>query len=183
MIRLRRPLAKHGERVIDEAELERFVREDYPRLVHAIAMVAGDLSTAEDLVQEALARALDRSGQHIEELPNWVAAVALNLSRSRWRRLAIERRVRSQYQRPDISEPTAAIDARVDVERALSELPRRQREVAVLRYLLGLSTRDVASVLGVGEGTVKNSLSKARTTLAARLGIDDVDWVDDAVDR
>jgi RNA polymerase sigma factor (sigma-70 family) len=169
--------------VIDEAEIERFVREDYSRLVNAVALVAGDLSTAEDLVQEALARALDRPGQHIEELANWVAAVALNLSRSRWRRLAVERRVRRLDERDDIREPTTVVDARLDVERALEGLPRRQREVAVLRYLLGMSTREAASILGVGEGTVKNSLSKARIALAARLGISDVERVDDAADR
>ena len=169
--------------MIDEAEIERFVREDYARIVNAVALVSGNVATAEDLVQEALARAVERPDRGIEELANWVVAVALNLARSRWRRLVIERRASSQWQRNDVSGFSESIDARVDIERALATLPRRQREVAVLRYLLGLSTREAASVLGVGEGTVKNSLSKARTALASTLGISDEGWVDDAADR
>jgi RNA polymerase sigma factor (sigma-70 family) len=169
--------------VIDEAEIERFVREDYPRIVNAVALVAGDLATAEDMVQEALARAWDGSKRlEIESLANWVAAVALNLSRSRWRRLTTERRTR-HVGGPHTHDAGPSVEARVDVERALATLPPRQREVAVLRYLLGLSTREVATVLGVGEGTVKNSLSKARTALAAQLGLDDTERVDDAAAR
>jgi RNA polymerase sigma factor (sigma-70 family) len=62
---------------------------------------------------------------------------------------------------------------RVDVERALAGLPRRQRQISVLRYFLQLDTREVADALGVSEGTVKNSLSKARTALATSLRIDE----------
>jgi RNA polymerase sigma factor (sigma-70 family) len=61
----------------------------------------------------------------------------------------------------------------VDVWVALAELPRRQREVTVLRYFLQMSTQETAAALGVGEGTVKNSLSKARSALAQTLRIDD----------
>jgi RNA polymerase sigma factor (sigma-70 family) len=56
---------------------------------------------------------------------------------------------------------------------ALAALPRRQRQIAVLRYFLQMDTRQVADALGVSEGTVKNSLSKARTALAARLRVDE----------
>jgi RNA polymerase sigma factor (sigma-70 family) len=169
--------------VIDEAEIERLVREDYARIVNAVALVAGDLPTAEDFVQEALARAWHRSDQGIDSLPNWVTAVALNLSRSRWRRLAAERRARARFEQGDTAPHDEGIEARLDVQRALARLPRRQREVAVLRYLLGMSTREVASVLNVGEGTVKNSLSKARAALATHLGIDAAERVDDVPDR
>ncbi|TMK93274.1 MAG: sigma-70 family RNA polymerase sigma factor [Actinobacteria bacterium] len=62
---------------------------------------------------------------------------------------------------------------RVDVQRALAGLPRRQRQIAVLRYFLQMDTREVADALGVSEGTVKNSLSKARDALAAHLQIDE----------
>ncbi|MEX1264842.1 MAG: sigma factor-like helix-turn-helix DNA-binding protein [Actinomycetota bacterium] len=57
----------------------------------------------------------------------------------------------------------------MNVARALAALPRRQREVAVLRYFLQLSTEETAIALGVGAGTVKNSLAKARVSLAVTL--------------
>jgi RNA polymerase sigma-70 factor (ECF subfamily) len=165
--------------VLDEAEIRRFVREDYARLVHAVALVAGSLEAAEDMVQEATARAWYRAskGESIESLPNWVAAVALNLSRSRWRRLAVERRLRAATARPQ--DPPN--EDRIEIERALATLPRRQREVAVLRYLLDLPTTEVAGILSVSEGTVKNSLAKARGALAIQLRIEE--GVDDVADR
>jgi DNA-directed RNA polymerase specialized sigma24 family protein len=45
--------------------------------------------------------------------------------------------------------------------------------VAVLRYYLQMSTREVASALGLDEGTVKSTLFRARAALAAALGIDE----------
>jgi RNA polymerase sigma-70 factor (ECF subfamily) len=56
------------------------------------------------------------------------------------------------------------------VTAALAGLPRRQREVTVLRYYLGMNVAETASALGVGEGTVKTSLHRARIALAAALG-------------
>lgn len=153
----------------------RFVEQDYARVVNAVALVAGSTAAAEDAVQEALARAWVRSrrGEAISSLPSWVAVVAMNHAHSGWRRILAERRSIATIEgRIDMSTP-ADRDATADVRRAVASLPRRQREVAVLRYLLDMSTREVAEALGVGEGTVKNSLSKARSTLASRLAITD----------
>jgi RNA polymerase sigma-70 factor, ECF subfamily len=164
--------------VVDETEIRRFIREDYPRLVNAVALVAGSMEAAEDLVQESLARAWYRTqrGEAIESLPSWVAAVSLNLARSRWRRLATERRALRHLGGERAAPPS---EDRLEVERALASLPRRQREVAVLRYLIGMNTHETAEVLGVGEGTVKNSLAKARTALATTLRLQEMDDVPD----
>ena len=159
-----------------------FVQRDYPRLVNAVALVTGSYPEAEDLVQEALARAWSRidRGLTIDSLPNWVAAVALNLSRSRWRRLVVERRA---LERMDVTPAAPPDDVQADVARALATLPRRQREVSVLRYLMAMPTREVAEVLGISEGTVKNSLSKARDALAIQLAIEDEEVGSDVEDR
>lgn len=171
--------------MLDEAAIREFVRNDYARLVNAVALVTGSVDVAEDMVQEATARAWSRSarGEDIASLPSWVAAMALNLSRSRWRRIGVERGAQPKLAIAAArAEPPAD---RVDVERALAALPRRQRQVAVLRYLLNMPTREVAQVLGVSDGTVKNSLAKARATLASRLRLDDddVEVTNDATDR
>ena len=167
---------------LDEFILSEFVRRDYPRLVNAVALATDNYPAAEDLVQEAVARALFRldQGETIESLPNWVATVAFNLSRSRWRRLMAERKAHERLS-VALPDPPPGED-HVDVARALATLPQRQREVAVLRYLLGMSTQETAEVLGVGEGTVKNSLSKARTALAAQLSVPDEEVSSDAQD-
>lgn len=138
-------------------------------------MVCGSFPAAEDAVQEALLRAWTRSsrGEEIERLGAWVVTVALNLSRSGLRRRIAERRARERIGSDRGSHPEPSGDP-VDVHRALASLPRRQREVAVLRYLLDMDTKEVASVLRVSDGTVKNSLSKARAALAAHLRIEEV---------
>ena len=135
-------------------------------------MITGSRAAAEDAVQEALARAWERSerGERIESLPAWVTRVAVNLSKSRMRRMRVEARHReiSDHEVPD--EGGSASDARIDVTRALADLPQRQREVTVLRYYLGLNVAEIADTLELHEGTVKTSLSRARAALAAALG-------------
>jgi RNA polymerase sigma factor (sigma-70 family) len=135
-------------------------------------------------VQEALVRAWMRSerGEPLESLPAWVAAVALNQTRSGWRRAMAERRARQRMpQRAAVQTPPN--EDHVEVARALSTLPRRQREVAVLRYLLEMSTAEVAAALAIGEGTVKSSLARARAHLVNTLAMHDDEVTNDADGR
>jgi len=164
---------------VDEVALREFLHTSYPRLVAAVALACGSRPAAEDAVQEALLRAWERSekGEEIESLEGWVTTVALNLARSGLRRIRSERRARARLDTSGVGElPTAD---RIDVDRALATLPRRQREVAVLRYYLQLDTREVASVLGLNEGTIKSTLFRARVALAGALGIDDSEEAND----
>jgi len=156
---------------VDEVALREFLHTSYPRLVAAVALVCGSRPAAEDAVQEALLRAWERSekGDEIDSLDGWVTTVALNLARSGLRRMRYERRARARLDTSGVGEPATADS--IDVERALAALPRRQREVAVLRYYLQLNTREVASALELEEGTVKSTLFRARATLAQTLGI------------
>jgi RNA polymerase sigma-70 factor (ECF subfamily) len=140
--------------------------------VVAVALTCGSYPAAEDAVQEALVRAWQREhrGAPIDSLEAWVATVALNLSRSGIRRAIVERKVKHRLA-TDVPASAAAAGDTVDLERALARLPRRQRETAVLRYLLEMDTREVAAVLKVSEGTVKSQLARARANLAADLGV------------
>lgn len=156
--------------LLDDVIIREFLATAYPRIVAAVTMVAGDRATAEDAVQEALARAWERSsrGETIDSLPAWVARVALNLSKSRLRSLRVESRARERLARPKSHDLDTA--ERLAIDGALARLPRRQREVTVLRYYLGMNVAETASTLRVSEGTVKTSLHRARTALAAALG-------------
>jgi RNA polymerase sigma factor (sigma-70 family) len=64
-----------------------------------------------------------------------------------------------------VSEP----ELRVDLFDALAKLTRRQREVLVARYILGLSQVEVASALGIARGTVVATTNQAAHALRARL--------------
>lgn len=157
------------EATVDEAAIRDFLAGPFPRVVSAVTLVAGSRAAAEDAVAEALARAWECAGrgEQIRSLPAWVTHVALNLSRSRLRRVRAEARARERMGRGYLQ---ASPEDRLDVQRALAELPRRQREVVVLHYYLELRVTEIASALRVSEGTVKSSLHRARHTMAAALG-------------
>jgi RNA polymerase sigma-70 factor, ECF subfamily len=162
---------------LDEETIRDFLETSYPRLVAAVALVAGSRDAAEDAVQEALARAWERAGtEQIHSLPAWVTRVSLNLSRSRWRRLRAEARAAERLGSVTGHAPS---DPRPDVQQALASLSRRQREVTVLRYYLGLDVNEIAVVLRVSDGTVKTQLFRARRALAELLGNGEQEEVDD----
>ena len=77
-----------------------------------------------------------------------------------------ERRARQRLGAPPSATPERSHGDTVDIERAVAALPRRQREVVVLRYLLDLNTAETATTLRINEGTVKSELSRARAALA-----------------
>jgi RNA polymerase sigma-70 factor (ECF subfamily) len=162
---------------LDDETIREFLETSYPRLVAAVALVAGNHETAEDAVQEALARAWERAGtEQIRSLPAWVTRVSLNLLKSRWRRLRAEAKATARL---GATTEHLQTDPRPDVERALARLSRRQREVTVLRYYLAMEVSEIAGVLGITEGTVKTQLFRARRALAELLGDGDQEEVDD----
>lgn len=167
-----------GGRDLDELTIRAFLATDYPRLVAGVSLACGSRTAAEDAVQEALARAWERTerGEHIESLRAWVMKVAINLVRSGYRRMKAERRARERLAARgelDLVAGGPTVDGSersMDIGRALAALPRRQREATVLRYYLDLSVLEVADVLGVNEGTAKTTLFRARKALALSLG-------------
>jgi RNA polymerase sigma-70 factor (ECF subfamily) len=146
--------------------VEQLVRTEYVRLVRAVALSCGSVPSAEDAVQEALTRAWERAskGESFEHLGGWVVTVALNLTRSRFRRGRREMPLRDRP--PVLIEHDPAL---IDLAIAVDALPRRQREVVVLHYYLGYEVRLIATLLDVSEGNVKNALHRARASLAASL--------------
>ena len=126
-------------------------------------------------------------GRPIESLPAWVASVALNLTRSGWRRTAAERRAGTSACARSAS-PSRRRRARTTWRwPARSRRCHAEREVAVLRYLLGFDTKETAAVLSIGEGTVK-SCSRgpgrtSRTRFASAIWRSTMSKVDDELTR
>ncbi|HET6915276.1 MAG TPA: sigma-70 family RNA polymerase sigma factor [Acidimicrobiales bacterium] len=153
-------------------EFERYIALDYSRLVSALWTVTGSRSVAEDLVQEALASALDviTRGRTVEDLASYVRVSAFNLSRNRWRRLWRERSALQHFgDRHQVGDTTSVVDDAVDIGSALAVLSRREREAVSLFYQLDLSVAETATAMGVSLGTVKTLLSRARAQMLKRL--------------
>ncbi len=127
--------------------------------------VLGDRDEAQDIAQEALARGLARWRTVQPYAVPWVSRVAANLAIDRVRR---DRRTSLPAREGALLDPDAA--ERVDLQRALLALPRRQRDVVVLRYLLDLSEQTVADALGVSTGSIKTHASRGLAALRVSLG-------------
>lgn len=107
---------------------------------------------AEGAAQEALTRALMRWGRIEDYAEPWVVATATNLPID-----GVRRGQRGRPAEESTPAPAAAfVEERMDLVRALLALPRRQREVIALRFLGDLSELDVATALGLSNGTVKS---------------------------
>jgi RNA polymerase sigma-70 factor (ECF subfamily) len=160
----------------DELEAREAVRDAYQahyrRLVAALYALTGDHAEAQDLVQEAYARALARPRQFLDvaDPEAWLRTVAMNLARTRWRRRRLfDTLVRSgRVARPVESVP--GVDPnRVALVAALQQLSQATRETIVLHHLADMSVHEVADALGVPVGTVKARLSRGRAMLATLL--------------
>jgi RNA polymerase sigma factor (sigma-70 family) len=92
------------------------------------------------------------------------------------RRWKSERRARDRMGLPGFvpDQPAASAEAHA-VREALRALPRRQREVTVLRYYGGLDVEEIARTLGISAGNVKAVLFRARQALATALGDDAIE--------
>lgn len=121
----------------------------------------GDAAAAEDAVHEAIAKAWERR-HRIDNLEAWVLTVAINAARSRWRRIRREVPLDRATQR-DLECRDSQLLA--DLRDAIRSLPRRQREVVLMHYLLDAPVAEIALSLGLTDGGVKNALHSARRSL------------------
>ena len=153
-------------------EFEPWYRREYPRVLATLVLVVGDGELGREAADEAFARALARwsSVSRMVSPAGWTYRVALNLARRSARRATAERRL-LRLARPDgLAVPAPA----VELWQVVRQLPRRQREVVVLRHLVDLREREIADVLGIRRSSVSRSLAAAHRTLRGWLS-DDID--------
>jgi RNA polymerase sigma factor (sigma-70 family) len=147
---------------------EDFYRAERNAIVRGVASALGDHDLATESVDEALARAYERWPEvaSMDNPSGWVYRVAVNLGRSRLKRLDLERRKPPPPARemPDIDAPTDP-----EVARALDHLPLNLRRVVVLRVHLDWPIDEIAAVLGCPRGTVKSRLHRAFRRLQSAL--------------
>jgi RNA polymerase sigma-70 factor (sigma-E family) len=144
--------------------LEDLYREHRMRFVRLAVLLVDDPATAEDVVQEAFTGLHRHWGRLRDENAalGYLRTAVVNGSRSVLRR----RRTAREYTPPHTADARSAESlAMLSAEHqavvsALGKLPRRQREVLVLRYYGGLSEAEIAEATGISRGTVKSTASR-----------------------
>lgn len=168
----------------DDSAFDTLFRRWAGPLLRYVERMVGDTGSAEELVQEAFLRvhrARDRYAPDAR-FSTWLYRIATNLAKNELRRP----RRRAPHQstdaeagtgspldlaarQPDIDEVVHARRAGSELERALGELPERQRMALWLSAVEGFSYAEVARTLETTEKSVKALVHRARSTLAAHM--------------
>jgi RNA polymerase sigma-70 factor, ECF subfamily len=163
----------------DLAAFETIYRAHAGRLYSVACRVLGNPTDAEDLLQEIFLAAHRKLETFRGEsaLGTWLYRLAMNLCldhlRSRATRSGqLTDPLDDEYGLDDsgsrrLAERTVA---KMDLERAMAQLPEGCRTAFVLHDVEGLEHREVAEILGIAEGTSKSQVHKARMRLRAMLG-------------
>jgi len=148
-------------------DLADIYRTTYGALVRFLYRKVWDAERAEDLAQEAFARALVHKP---EKARGWLFVVAANMARDEARRAARERRhltLLKSEPAESVPEPEAEMDAdaqRTQVRAALDQLTPRDRE-ALLLWDAGMSYDEIAGQTGLARGAIGTTLARARRRL------------------
>lgn len=172
------PVAGAATRVPD---FDAWVAARGPALLRLAYVLTGNAADAEDVVQDALSRALPRWERisRVEDVDAYVKRIVVNAHTSWWRKFR-RRESPSSYvsSHLDAVESVAGPgdgpghDERRRLWAACRALPEAQRTAVVLRYYEQLEYDEIAALTGVAEGTVRSRVSRGLAVLRAGLGAD-----------
>ena len=161
----------------DEADWRRFYEERWVWVYRVVRRMGGGEINVEDAVQDVFLAVVDRIGtfEGRSKIETWLYRVCLNVVSEHRRRSRRHRRLyfaleRIAFWRPD---PHRRIEARDElslVQRILSEMPEKKREVLALAELEELSSVEIAEILKVPAATVRTRLFYAKKDFLERLG-------------
>jgi len=181
-----RELARRVLALGDEGAFRALYRRHSPRAyAMALRSLDGSADAADDVLQEAWLRAV-RALDGFEwrsAFGSWLCAIVLNCAREQ-RRSAARRRKRElpAVEAPEASGthrvlalapgprgPVGTVGERIDLERALAELPEGYRTVLTLHDIEGYTHAEIGERLGIAPGTSKSQLHQARRAMRRLL--------------
>jgi len=164
--------ARHG----DASAFHDLVDRHAARLFAMAASFAGNVTDAEDIVQETFAGAFRglRAFEGRSSVRTWLTSIlvrqtAMHRRRTTRREARLVRLETASEPVAAVPSPTQAADTRIDVMDAIQLLSPQHRDVIILRELQGLSYDEMAEALGIPRGTVESRLFRARRHLQERL--------------
>jgi RNA polymerase sigma-70 factor (ECF subfamily) len=155
---------------MDEQAFQSFYSGTARALRAYVARVLGDLSQVDDIVQESYLKLLRMPAApgDPQQLRRLLFRIASNFVTDEWRRRRrVMKAVEAHPPEPDGSAPDLVL--RFDMIRVFQQLTPQQRQMMWLAYVEGADHREIASALGLRQGSVRVLLHRARRKLATLL--------------
>jgi RNA polymerase sigma-70 factor, ECF subfamily len=162
----------------DASAFEELYRQYAGRLYSLTLRMAGSQQEAEDLLQDVFLHAYRKLGSFRGDssLGTWLYRLGMNQCldylRGRQARMSQATDSLDEEGAAELAAPMSAAPIavhRVDLERAIGQLPQGCRAAFLLHDVEGFEHNEVAKILGVSEGTSKSQVHKARAKLRALL--------------
>jgi RNA polymerase sigma factor (sigma-70 family) len=161
---VRRPDSTTTSSGADDCSADDFYRQEWTGAVRLAWLLTGNRWAAEDLAQDAFV-AMSHL-RHVENPRAYLRTALVNASRSRFRRLAVERRYRADPM-PATLQPEFD-----DLLVAIRRIPERHRTALILRYYADLSVEQVATTMGCPFATAKSLIQRGLVQLRKELASD-----------
>jgi RNA polymerase sigma-70 factor (sigma-E family) len=162
-----------GARVTGEApDFDGWVAARGPALLRLAHALTGNAADAEDVVQEALARALPRWGRisRMDNVDAYVRRMVVNAHTSWWRRFRRRESPVAEVRDVAVAGDVDGVDRGTGLWEACRGLPEAQRTAIVLRYYEQLEYAEIAELTGVREGSVRSRVSRGLAALRVAMG-------------
>jgi RNA polymerase sigma factor (sigma-70 family) len=165
------------------------VKPHLPKLLELARFITGSRTESEDVVQDALAKAIKALPRYDTSRPvePWLCAIVANTARNHKRAsfrrlLRDDRSVQFQpHQSSDVpSEAALVADDRERLVRSLAVLGDTDKTVLAFRFLLDFSEQETANALGCRVGTVKSRTSRALGRLRTVMADSNASQMDDS---
>ncbi|HSS45294.1 MAG TPA: sigma-70 family RNA polymerase sigma factor [Thermoanaerobaculia bacterium] len=164
-----RVLVEEYLRRVDEGAFLALYRRHTPALFGLAArLCGGERHDAEEIVQEAWVRAARAMATFRwgSSLRTWLSGFIVN----GWRELLrARRRSLPREEEPDAGETEIPVAERIDLDRAVAQLPDGFRTVLVLHDVEGFTHEEIGRLLGIEKGTSKSQLARARQAVRRHL--------------
>jgi RNA polymerase sigma-70 factor (sigma-E family) len=154
---------------MEKATSAELYRQHAPQALRLAYLLTSDRDAAHDLIQDAFIKVLGRvrTLREPSAFDAYLRRTIVNLSRSRFRRLALERRYAGEQTEGLTQEHPH--EEREEIRRALATLPERQRAAIVLRYYEDLSEQQTADAMHTSVAAVKSLAQRAMRALREQL--------------
>jgi len=172
------------QETIDHERLAEAILDRHYAALHFLAYsILGDVDEADDAVQEAIIRALERLDQYKSgsNMKAWLSSIGVNQCRDMIRRRKVRQRLINGLGRILSSKPPSKLpeeshvteEAKTALWSSVDQLGEKHRTPIILRYVHKFSVREISSMLRIREGTVHSRLHYGCRKLKWQLAIND----------